>query len=122
MFATSPKTNSSGGSFARPWHFGVRGAGKAVPATDAKASMNSRSAAATSNGRRAPLQLLGRVRPAERRAVGRVAADRAAAERFAALGADLQAAGWCDTPRLMATAYAELLAREEFLTLTGGRA
>jgi hypothetical protein len=71
--------------------------------------MNSHSAAATSNGRGAPPQLRGRVRPAERQAV-----DRIAAELLVALGADLRAAGPGDTPRRIATAYAELLTPEPF--------
>jgi GTP cyclohydrolase IA len=85
-----------------------------VPASDAKASMTSPSADATSNGRAGRPQLRGTVQPAERLAVDRIAAERAAAELLAALGADLQAAGLRDTPRRMATAYAELLTPEPF--------
>jgi hypothetical protein len=79
--------------------------------------MTSPSADATSNGRGGRPQLRRTVQPAERRAVDRIAAERAAAELLAARGADLRAAGLRDARYRMATS-----AREEFLTLIGGRA
>ena len=52
--------------------------------------------------------------PGERPPVDRAAAERAAADLLVALGADLDTAGLRDTPRRMATAYAELLTPEPF--------
>jgi GTP cyclohydrolase IA len=60
-------------------------------------------------------QLLHVVPPPEgRQPVDRTAAERAAADLLAALGADLRAEGFRDTPRRMAAAYTELLTPEPF--------
>jgi GTP cyclohydrolase I len=69
--------------------------------------------AVASNGHRAPTEARGPVWPAQR-PVDRIAAERAAAELLVALGADLRTPGLRDTPRRMATAYAELLSPEPF--------
>lgn len=75
--------------------------------------MTSIFAAATSNGHHPGTRL--RVTPPSGvRRVDRVAAERAAADLLAALGADLEAEGLRDTPRRMAAAYAELLTPEPF--------
>jgi len=76
--------------------------------------MTSISVAAASNGHRAPTHARGAARPEERRPVDRIAAERAAAELLVALGAGLETASLRDTPRRMATAYAELLTPEPF--------
>ena len=52
--------------------------------------------------------------PSERRPVDRAAAELAARDLLAALGADLDAEGLRETPRRMAAAYAELLTAEPF--------
>lgn len=52
--------------------------------------------------------------PAPRRPVDLVAAEAAARQLLAALGADLDAAGVRDTPRRVAAAYGELLTPEPF--------
>jgi len=76
--------------------------------------MTSISVTAASNGHRAPTHLRAAVWPGERPPVDRAAAERAAADLLVALGADLDTAGLRDTPRRMATAYAELLTPEPF--------
>ena len=76
--------------------------------------MTSISVTAASNGHRAPTHLRTAVWPGERPPVDRAAAERAAADLLVALGADLDTAGLRDTPRRMATAYAELLTPEPF--------
>jgi GTP cyclohydrolase I len=82
--------------------------------------MNSKLAAAEDGGRP-----LGSGRPAPivelaqaRRPIDRAAAERAAADLLAALGADLQTPGLRDTPRRMADAYLELLSPEPFEATT----
>jgi len=52
--------------------------------------------------------------PPERRPVDRAAAERAAAQLLVALGANLGTPGLRDTPRRMATAYAEMLTPAPF--------
>jgi GTP cyclohydrolase IA len=54
----------------------------------------------------------------EARALDREAAERAAAELLAALGADLEDEGLRDTPRRMVEAYAELLTPQPFRPTT----
>jgi GTP cyclohydrolase I len=56
--------------------------------------------------------------PNARRAVDRAAAERAAADLLAALGADLRDPGLTDTPRRVADAYLELLTPEPFEATT----
>src|SRR5947208_14084501 len=80
--------------------------------------MTSISVTAASNGHRAPTHLRAAVWPGERPPVDRAAAERAAADLLVALGADLDTAGLRDTPRRMATAYAELLTPEPFTATT----
>ena len=76
--------------------------------------MNPTLVTAHSNGHRALADVSLASRPGERRPVDRVAAERAAADLLAALGADLQADGVRGTPRRMAAAYAELLTPRPF--------
>ncbi|HEX4389097.1 MAG TPA: GTP cyclohydrolase I, partial [Steroidobacteraceae bacterium] len=54
----------------------------------------------------------------EPRRVDLAAAERAARELLVALGADLEAAGLRETPRRVASAYAELLTPEPFAMTT----
>ncbi len=56
--------------------------------------------------------------PVARRPLNLVAAEAAARELLAALGADLDAPGVRDTPRRVATAYAEMLTPEPFNLMT----
>ena len=70
--------------------------------------------AADSHGLGAPPDVSLPSLPGNRRPVDRVAAERAAAELLAALGADLEVDGLRDTPRRMAAAYAEMVTPRPF--------
>jgi GTP cyclohydrolase I len=74
---------------------------------------NARHDAAT-NGNTPEVHSAGRVRGAGNGAVDLVAAEAAAGELLRALGADLEEEGLRETPRRMASAYAELLTPEPF--------
>jgi GTP cyclohydrolase I len=76
--------------------------------------MTSISFPAAASGDRAATQTRRSASPPERRPVDRAAAERAAAQLLVALGANLGTPGLRDTPRRMATAYAEMLTPAPF--------
>jgi GTP cyclohydrolase I len=78
--------------------------------------VNTISLAATSERHRPAIDKSPRLN--ERRPVDRAAVERAARDLLAALGADLETGGLCETPRRMAAAYSELLTPEPFSLTT----
>jgi GTP cyclohydrolase I len=76
--------------------------------------MTSISSSAAADGLQAITQPGRAAWPLERRPVDHAAAERAAAQLLVALGANLGTPGLRDTPRRMATAYAELLTAAPF--------